>query len=525
MRPFDIVGIVVVLIWIGSVGAFALLADDEDAQRLPMTDGDIDLREETTWLEVYHEGEEVGIVREDRTRLIDGWLVETQGMAEFDLLGDTTAFRFTSRTTLGEDLTLQSATGSVEAFGRQLDLNGQYLEAGGDPRIQIDVTIDDASQRFVAQLEDRPRLADHALPEILADQELEAGDRYRREFFDPMTFSPTVLEITYKGREVIDTVEGSYNAHDFMQSVGQVDTRIYTDSRGMVLMQALPMDVVVRRIPDQIGPGQFDDYEKRIEESVDESPPFVDAVDARDLLSVVARLGAGEVDRLSPVDDPPDDEPDDDEPAARQFELEPVDDPDALDLIAPRQHVGIQTADRARVEVGPDNPLWHTGHAPANSEYTPVAEPPDSELVAGLTEDLDDIVDTDGDDPVDPSAIQRALDDHCGADLLEARVDFDPGGWPTEPVDEPDDYVECLAGLADAMVAAGLPPHFVHGAVQDQTTTPRVWLALYVDGHYRGDIDGLAAGGAPGADHVQLYLEDDYRPGRLTELVEALEPN
>lgn len=540
MRPFDIAGILFVALWLGAVGAFVMFADDDDARGMPLTDGDIDLREETTWMAVYRDGDQVGMLREDRTRLIDGWLVELQGVAELTLMGDSHAFRFSSRTTLDEELTVRTATGTVEAFGRTLNLTGQLREDGDDVELHVDLRLDDAAERFIADLETNPRLVSHAIPEIIASDDLEVGDRFREEFLDPITLSPTDLEITYEGREVIETHTGPYESYDFVQSVGQFDTRLFVDSRGMPLFQALPMSVVARRIPDEIGPSQYREFNDKLEDAIDESPPFVDAIDARDLLSIVARFGGGDFDRLRAVDDaeqllvdqadaPADtgDDTDDDEPLEVEITDLRADLP--LDIFTPRQHVAIHTSERARVEAGVDNPLWHAGQSPQNSSYQPVADPDESPLLDELVGDMGD-VDADASPALPPETLRRLTEEHCSPDVLDAPdafIDADSfidAGWPDKPVDAADTPIECLALFADAFTALGAAPHLVHGAVHhDGDFAPHLWLALYIDGHYRGEFDPFAETGRPGADHVQLYLGDHFTPDLLDELTDQLQ--
>ncbi len=528
MRVFDIVGIVFVALWIGAVAAFVLVADDDDVEGIPLTDGVVDLREDTLWMAVYRDNEEVGMLREDRTRLLDGWLVEVQGVAELALMGDSQAFRFESRTTLDEELTVRSATGTIEAFGRRLDLTGQFID-DDSPTFQVDLTLDEASDRFLAKLEKRPRLVSHAIPEIIASDDLEPGDRFREEFLDPMTLSPTDLEITYEGREVIDTHEGPYESYDFVQSVGHFDMRLFVDSRGMPIFQALPMSVVVRRIPDEIGPSQYRQFNEKLEDAIDQSPPFVDNISAEDLLSVVSRFGGGQLDRLEAVDDAeelltdapgaPTGDEDDTEPL--EVEITSIPEEPRLQLMTPRQHVAIHTSDNARVQTGDDNPLWHAGQSPENSSYEPVADPEDVVTLTELVDKLSAEFDGERSPPISPATLADAAADIC-ADARTAPLDTD-GEWPAGPVDDLQTYADCLALIADAFVSLGVTPHFAHGAVwEGDRFRPHVWLALYINGEHLGEFDP-AVDSRPSTNHLQLYLNDRFDPQPLAELTEHLQ--
>lgn len=518
MRLFDIAGFVFVAIWVFSVGSFILVAHDEDsADKIALTDGVVDLQEDTSWMAVYRAGEDAGVLREDRTRLIDGWLIELQGIVELDLMGDPQVFRFTSRSTLNEDLTLRSATGDVEAFGMELQMSGQYRDSDDDPGFYVNVVVDDSSRQFVADLEERPRLSNYAIPEILSREDLEVGDRFEQDFFDPLTLAPSNIDLIYDGKEEIDTVGDRREAHNFLQSVGSFDTRIYTDGRGIPLVQILPMEVVVRRLPDQLGPSHFNDFEDVFDDADTDAPAFVSAIDADDLLALVARFGSGQVDRLRPATE--DDEAlfsDHDEgdrsEEAREFGLSALPDDKDLELRAYDQHVAMQTADKARVERGPRNPLWHAGHAPENSQYEPASDPGDRASVAALADDLEEIIEfaSDADEvpePIDVEAVTTVIVAHCDEHGI-------------------DDGHQCLVRLADALSAVDLAPHFAHGgAIADEKNDvlePRVWLVLFYDGHYLGAVDPLSDEPV-GRDHVQLYIGDTLRPDGLGDLLSSVE--
>lgn len=531
MRLFDIVGIIFVGLWVAGVTAFALFGHHDGAgEAISLTEGAIELREDTVWMTVYRAGDEVGALREDRTRLIDGWLFEMQGIVQLDLADDTYAFRFVSRSTLNDDLTIRSATARVEAFGMTLNMNGQYREADGDPRFLIDVTLEESTRRFVADLDDRPRLSQHAIPQVLATEDLEVGDQFEHEFFDPLTLSPSKIRLEYEGPTEVAGYEGVHeDAHSFGQSVGNLHSRIRTDSEGMVLQQILPMQVAVSRMPDAIGQSHFVDFEEQFEESFDHAPPFVDAIDTEDLLALVSRFGAGEVDRLreTDADDVIDVIEDDKAPVdTREFYLSPLPDGDRVDLMSPRQHIAFQTVDEARVETAVDNPLWHAGDAPPNSSYEATIAPDGHRLVDILHTGLEDTAAAAIDDemPIDTDKIAALRADICADDaVMPQSTGVDP--WPSEPAAEPTSPTECLAIFADALAAHDLPPHFVHGAYYDgERFHARIWLAVYRDGHYLGEFDLLADDSSVGPRHVQFTIDDTYAPSRLDGFIDVVAP-
>lgn len=522
MRLFDVAGIVFVAAWLITLGAFMTIGQDsEQSSGIPLVGGDIELHEETVWMTVYREGEEVGVLREDRTLLIDGWLIETQGIVELNLLDDNYLFNFVSRSTLNEDLTLRSAIGEVKAFGMELSMNGRVHNTDDTPELHVNINLDGSSQQFVADLDDVPRLATHAIPQMLANDELEKGVRFQQEFFDPLTLSPSTLELVYEGRDEITNVDGHYpDAHAFRQSVGTFVSEIRADSRGMIIQQTLPMQIAIARLPEALGRNQFSDYFEAFEEASDKSPPFINAIDTDDLMALVSRFGSGQIDRLRPAGEGEAILEDEIDEESNEFLISPLPDPEYRALMSPQQRIAIQTTDEARVEVGPVNALWHAGLAPENSSYDAVMSAEEHDGIAALSSVLSQQVDA-GD--FDPEAALAEIDRQCPHDWLEQGFPDLDEPWPIELGDEPSSPLECLAIVADALSASDLPPHFVHGAYIDgDEPSARVWIALYHDGEFLGALDLFAPNGAVSSRHVQLFIDDTYNAEALGEWVGAI---
>ena len=507
MRLFDILGILFVTAWVVVIAAF-ILADEGEAIRLSLVDGDIDLREETTWMTVFRAGDEVGVLREDRTRLIDGWLIEMQGIVELNILSESYAFRFTSRSTLNEDLTRRSASGSVEAFGLNLVMTGNLHHQDDGVEFHVTVRLDSAVERFVAALDEAPRLSVHAIPQMIASEELAEGVRFEHEFFDPLTLSPTHITMVYQGRDNIVNFDGDHvEAHAFRQTMGNFSSEIRTDDRGMIIQQVLPMQIAIARLPEFLGRNLMVKMEEIFDDAKTKRPPFVDAISAEDLLALVARLGSGQVERLRPVDeflvdDAATDEAERDrrdavEEEPREFLVEPLPaDPELLDLVGPRQHVAIQTDRRARIVTGRDNTLWYVGMAPSPSAFTADADTAADEVAQELVSKVE--------------AKPGELDVAAIADVVRPRCaqDFDEG-----------DHLSCQQLLARALTALEHPPHFAHGVVAgDDGLSPHIWLVIFKNSRHLGSIDLASADGGVSANHLQLFLSDAPDTARLEEL-------
>lgn len=530
MRLFDLAGFFFVAVWLIVVGAFVVTAgDDGDPVGLSLTDGVVDLREDTVWMTVYRAGEEVGVLREDRTRLIDGWLIELQGIIKLKLMGDTYAFRFVSRSTLDEELILRSANANVQAFGMELTMNGQLRTDDDGASFHVDVNLDGAVERFVADLDEPPHLAIHAIPQMIASDDLEEGAYFEQEFFDPLTLSPSDIRVVYEGRDEIVNMDGEHvDAYAFTQTMGGFTSEIRTDARGMVIQQTLPLQVAIARLPEPLGRNLFVDLEEVFDEQSGRAPPFIDAIDVEALLTLTARFGSGEIDRLRPIDagdSEADDEPVAERRSSREFELSPLPDPEHLDLMGPRQHVAFQTSNEARLQTGDTNPLWYAGLAPENSSYEAQTTPEDHPDVADLADELKTGLESD-EERLHPRSLNAAADRFCRRDEFgDSRTVFD-NPWPTALPDEAASPLDCLALFADALAIAERPPHFVHGvAVDNGDVHPRVWLAVYRDGKYLGAVDPLSDDATVGPDQLQLYIDDQYAPERLADLVDIATPN
>ncbi len=534
MRLFDWIGILAVGSWLLAFTAFFLVGHEGDPQAITLTDGAFELQEDTTWMAVYHAGDEVGVLREDRTRLVDGWLIENQGIAELSFGGDPYLFQFTSRVTLRDDLALRNATASIDAFGHTLEMLGQYTDDG--PSFRVHLTLDEAAEQFRAPLDQRPRIAPHAIPQILAQHDPQPGDRFSQDYFDPMTLTPSTIDITYEGQREVSSLDGDYpDAHHFVQSTGGLETNIMVDEFGMPIQQVLPMQVAIARLPQPIGAQKFADLQERFDERGDTSPPFVDAIDAGDLLAIAARFGSGDLDRLQPDDlqdlDPGDDlhelldtsstddaDDDDDDPSPLTIAIDPLPERD-LDLLSPRQHIALQSNDDARVQTAHPSPLWHTAHAPSPPEFE--SRWPDPDDAPPWFRDLVDAIPTDPDPLQSPDALRDAWPDTCPP-WHHGLPSAPDNSAPSLDDVAPKEPYTCLSAQYQALLTADYHPHLVHGFIlhPDRGFVPHLWIALY-DGHqYLADIDPLA--GPVDRHHLQLWLASEADLEALVPIADSL---
>lgn len=293
MRLFDIFGFIAVAAWVVIVATYAFLIFDSDATGLSLTGGDVDLREETIWMAIYQSGEEVGVMREDRTRLIDGWLIELQGLVEINLMGQTRSLRLDTKTNLATDLGLRSALGRVEAFGRELRIDGRYRPTDELHRFEFSLAIDDARRSFTINLKERPFLLGHAIPRMLSSDDLSVGSRFTQDYFDPLTMTPSSIQTVYEGVEEISQYGQVHQAHRFRQTQQGMETTLFTDDGGSVLRQFMPMDFHMVAVPEFLGSSSFRSANQDFSNSDKDLPPFLRTLDPEILLGLMARtLGA-----------------------------------------------------------------------------------------------------------------------------------------------------------------------------------------------------------------------------------------
>lgn len=297
MRVFDAVGVIALLVWLVALGSFAFLAYDRDATGLTLTDGEIDLREETIFMTLYQSGEEVGILREDRTRLIDGWLIEMRGVITMDIFDGPRSFRLDTKTNVATDLSLRSTLGTLEAFGSTVRMDGRYREEDGASTFHLNLQFDNARRSFAIPLNERPFLIGHALPRMLASDDLATNSRFRQDYFDPLRMTPSSVTTVYEGREEITQFGETVNAHRFTHTQQGMDTTIFTDDSGSVLRQFMPLGVHMVRVPEIIGVNNFRSRNDSFESSKDDLPSFLRSFEPESLLGLLARgLGAASTD-------------------------------------------------------------------------------------------------------------------------------------------------------------------------------------------------------------------------------------
>ncbi|MFP4599879.1 MAG: hypothetical protein ACLFVJ_16595 [Persicimonas sp.] len=249
MKPFDIVGAVVVAAWLVLGGfyvyqqEFAQSGDSRQmAENFVMHSGE-------TWLVLRRDDREVGFVHQTRTQLDDGWLVEYEMLLVLDLLGSERPIDTTVRSRLDRDGYLVEFTADISASSRDIEASGRVdgttlhtsLNLSGEPR---DRSI---------ELDDRPRLSSSAFNQLLASGDLVVGETFEEKFFDPTTMQMTAMTMEYVGPDTVDVYEEEFEAHHIVQRLGSDELDVYVDSRGEILIQEFPLKIIASRVPAELG--------------------------------------------------------------------------------------------------------------------------------------------------------------------------------------------------------------------------------------------------------------------------------
>ncbi|TXD39156.1 hypothetical protein FRC98_01780 [Lujinxingia vulgaris] len=515
MRSFDIIGGVVVVAWLAATAVFALGASEE-AQAIGS--GAFDLEEGVTFITLQQGDDDRGVIREERTRLVEGWLVETSAYATFAIMGQLQGVHLDSKVSLDDDLRLRSASGEVEAFGMHLRALAQYTGEAFD----VTLYLDGEQERFTIPLEKPPELVGHAIPRLLASGELEPGATYAQDFIDPMTLAPTDLSLRYVGEETIRHFGEEVEVHRFVQAIGSQYLDVLVDGRGEVVQQGFPFRIRGSRLPEALATTYYRRAQEAFEEAPKERPDFLKGIDTGDLLTMASYLGGGQVEALTGAETTS-------ELNLREVGLRGLDDRSELDLESPRQRVMLETDEELVIQVGPLNPHWAGeawSEAPEVALFDTLPAAIEAMAQALATDDREQhrralaglCTLRDGARSV---AWPKAGDDAQNAPSLEDRQNRLLAADAALPATQPQD---CLAAVHLAAKSAGHDVRLAHGLNfgTEGFLGPRVWLVAIREDGTRYEIDPLRAGPL-GADHLQIFLSPTLDVTRLFTLFEQAE--
>lgn len=235
--------------------AFATLATvDARALNADATALDVELDPETMnagfrpgveWFSIYKQGEKIGFIRNQRIRDEAVWTIRTTTEIRTASLGPS-ATRLQLEANFAPNFDLRDFRADVQSPA--VVLNAQGRREGDQIHIDLDALGGGTRLKFPADA--APRLNQSVFPQLL-QSELRPGARYRFELFDPLSMQSRDTIIEYLGRESVDVMGASVEAHHLRtqdptgMSQGGLDT--WVNGLGEVLREELPGGLVAVR--------------------------------------------------------------------------------------------------------------------------------------------------------------------------------------------------------------------------------------------------------------------------------------
>jgi hypothetical protein len=196
-RLFDVLGFVVVLVWLGMMVVLIKRSYFKPAPVTVSTHQDSSsLEESETWMAIYHDNKKIGFTRSRIIKESDGYMVLESAVMNLRAIGNVHRVSTDIMGHLNQDASLRSfvfrlGSGMVrfEARGR---VEGQYLilktGLGGEAR----------ESKIV--LQEKPFLSIGLWPHLLK-KGLIVGARYRFNLFDPSIMAQRPVEVSVVDRE------------------------------------------------------------------------------------------------------------------------------------------------------------------------------------------------------------------------------------------------------------------------------------------------------------------------------------
>lgn len=250
MRVFDVVGIAVLLGWIGLMGAYAWELNFAEKGHTEVLAEGVRISAGDSWLLLTRENTEVGYVHETRTPIEDGWLLEYDFMMNVSSLGASQMIRTDVKATVDPTAVLRRAQISVQT-GSAFSFDAEAWVEGKE--VVLEFSLGGAKRTRRVAFNDPPRLAQSAFYQLAARENLEAGEVFEQEYFDPITMGMTSMKFEYVRRHTIDVYDTQVEAFHFVQKVINDEYDVYLDASGEVQIQELPLRIIGARVPNELG--------------------------------------------------------------------------------------------------------------------------------------------------------------------------------------------------------------------------------------------------------------------------------
>lgn len=304
MRIFDITGAAAVAFWLIFTGLYVYRHEVQSTEsETTSLEGDVTLSEGDSWMILRRNDEDVGFVHRTRTRLENGWLTEYDMLMVVDVLGQKRPIDIAIKARLDEEAYLNGFDADIRASGRRIAAQG---DVQADNVSLIINPKSDPIQRSIP-LNARPRLATHSFHQLLARDELEPGDRYENEYFDPTSLGMQSIVIEYVGRESVDVFGQQSEAYHLKQTVNDEHYDVYVNERGELLIQEFPFEIVGARVKPELGRARAADIRQRAASARSDGPDETRRIGSADLETAFDMLGLAPGQATGGGQAPPDD--------------------------------------------------------------------------------------------------------------------------------------------------------------------------------------------------------------------------
>lgn len=266
VRAFDVAGTVAVAGWLVVTGLFVYRTECQGTgprQELDNQQTGLAMEEGESWMLLQRQGDEIGYIHRTHTRLEAGWLVEYDMLAMLEVMGSTLPIETKVKATIDEQGYVSNVHADARFARRRFEARGRIEGTSGT--LIVD-TGDGEPMKRDLEFQERPRLSSHSVHQLLARDDLQAGDTFEETYFDPTSMGRETIEMIYKGRETIDVYDREEEAHFIRQTVAGRELDVYVDDRGRILVQEFPMKVVGARVQKELGKTQASNLRQRADE-------------------------------------------------------------------------------------------------------------------------------------------------------------------------------------------------------------------------------------------------------------------
>lgn len=193
-------------------------------------------REGVEWHAIYDDDQKIGYARLERRRLDDGYEFSNYTLLHSRVLGRQSTSEVSVRTELGPAFGLRGFEASVSGDIAQLEATGR-VEPG---LIIVDVEGILGGAPKHLELPAQKPVFDFSLQPLVMRSDLEAGQRFSFEHFDPTTLSTQETTLEYLGRDTVYVMGEPVEAHHLRQQIAGQQLESWVNDLGEVLREDLP---------------------------------------------------------------------------------------------------------------------------------------------------------------------------------------------------------------------------------------------------------------------------------------------